>query len=346
MSDSPYQPPERAPIGLWLLGAAFGVLAVAFGPETLIALGPMRRSLTADNELTRETALATVRLGRAALAIGAVGIAVLIGFWRPIAKSRWVAAMCREEPSADTSRDGPLFNLSFRVSVGAFVATLAYVVLAPVLLSEASRAAVAREDGILEQATAVLFLVSSVMSMIVAWRLFPERRSSDPSTLRRVVWHVLLGLFFFLCFGEEISWGQRILGFETPESIKGINVQEETNLHNMMGYFADHLFILGMFIYGALLPFLASRYEFWRRSLYWVGLPLASLGLAIGFALASGIHDWSLYAVLPSGAGIRAAELREPLTALCCALLMVECVGRSPQARGLPGGAAASSTRP
>jgi hypothetical protein len=81
-----------------------------------------------------------------------------------------------------------------------------------------------------------------------------------------------------------------------------------------------------MFVYGSVLPFLGSRYEFWRRSLYWVGLPLASLGLAIGFALASGIHDWTLYAVLPRDAGVRAAELRELHTGLCCALLMVECL--------------------
>jgi len=320
--------PDRAPVALWIFAVALGVLAIVISPATLIALGPMRESLTADNELTRQTALTTVRLGRALVSLGAVGIVALILSWGRFAKSRWVAEICRQAPPAEASNDGPVFNRSFRISVGTFAASLAYIALAPALLSDQQRTLLGREDGILEQTTALLFLGSSILSMRVAFRLFQERTPTSPSTLRRVIWHVLIGLFFFLCFGEEISWGQRILGFETPESMKQLNVQEEANLHNMMGYFADHLFILGMFVYGSVLPFVASRYEFWKRSLSWIGLPLASLGLAVGFALSSGIHDWTLYAVLPRGAGVRAAELREFLTALCCALLMFECRAR------------------
>jgi hypothetical protein len=333
MLASAYRPPTRASTSLWLLAAVLGLLAIFLSPETLIALGPMRMSLTADNELTRETALATVGLARGALALGAISIALLIASWQPVANSRWVAALCRYSPVPEASDDGPILNGSFRISVAAFTAVLLYVATAPILLSDTWRAAIAREDGVLEQASALLFLASSSLSLIVAWKLFGERRPSDPSAPRRVAWHVLIGLFFFLCFGEEISWGQRIFGFEAPEQWREINVQEETNLHNMMGYLADHVFILGMFVYGAVLPLLAKRYDFWRRSLYWVGLPLASLGLAVGFALASGIHEWTLYAVLPREAGVRAAELREVLTALCCGLLTVECLQRLPRAR-------------
>ena len=32
--------------------------------------------------------------------------------------------------------------------------------------------------------------------------------------------------------GEEISWGQRIFGFETPDAIAEGNIQGETNIHN------------------------------------------------------------------------------------------------------------------
>lgn len=326
--DSTYRLPDRAPIGLWIVAIVLGVLAIVLNPETLVALGPMRKSLTANDELTRETALATVRLGRALLALGSVGVLAIIAMWRPIARSRWVATVCLHAPPTGASDGGSIYNRSFLISVGGFAVSAVYVVLAPTLLSQAQRHAVGREDGILEQATALLFLAASVMSIIVAWSLFRKPRLPDPTNLRRAVWHLLIGLFFFLCFGEEISWGQRILGFETPEGIKKINVQDEMNLHNLMGYFADHLFVLGMLVYGSVLPFLSRRYDFWRRSLYWVGLPLASLGLAVGFALASGVHDWTLYAVFPRNAGVRAAELREFLTALCCSLLMLESLGR------------------
>jgi len=46
-----------------------------------------------------------------------------------------------------------------------------------------------------------------------------------------------LAIVCFLLLMEEISWGQRILGFETPDEIGQINAQQETNLHNMfVGY--------------------------------------------------------------------------------------------------------------
>lgn len=35
------------------------------------------------------------------------------------------------------------------------------------------------------------------------------------------------------CAGEEISWGQRILGFETPDALREVNRQDEFTLHNV-----------------------------------------------------------------------------------------------------------------
>lgn len=49
---------------------------------------------------------------------------------------------------------------------------------------------------------------------------------------RRVAYACLAFLLFVAC-GEELSWGQHFLGFETPESIKEINAQDEVNLHNL-----------------------------------------------------------------------------------------------------------------
>jgi hypothetical protein len=48
---------------------------------------------------------------------------------------------------------------------------------------------------------------------------------------------VLLIMFAFvwLVFGfEEISWGQRVIGWETPEGLEALNYQDETNLHNVL----------------------------------------------------------------------------------------------------------------
>ncbi len=68
------------------------------------------------------------------------------------------------------------------------------------------------------------------------------------TTMRERIVPVLFAVGFFMLFGEEISWGQRLLGFETPEAFKEINVQDEFNLHNLAGYAADHIFIASVFL--------------------------------------------------------------------------------------------------
>ena len=62
-----------------------------------------------------------------------------------------------------------------------------------------------------------------------------------------------LTLGLFLIAGEEISWGQRILGFGTPSSLQ--NAQDEATLHNIRGlhqYFVHGVAIIGL--YGAVAP--------------------------------------------------------------------------------------------
>jgi hypothetical protein len=44
----------------------------------------------------------------------------------------------------------------------------------------------------------------------------------------------ILGLLLFIAAGEEISWGQRILGIKSSEYFLKNNAQGETNLHNLV----------------------------------------------------------------------------------------------------------------
>ncbi len=46
-----------------------------------------------------------------------------------------------------------------------------------------------------------------------------------------------LGLIYF--FGEEISWGQHIFKWESPDIFLKQNIQEETNLHNISNLFNE-----------------------------------------------------------------------------------------------------------
>jgi hypothetical protein len=80
-----------------------------------------------------------------------------------------------------------------------------------------------------------------------------------------------LALFFLVCAGEEISWGQRILGFGTPEGMQEVNEQQEFNLHNLRIEHIHPYDIVSvmMAIFGILLPLatLAPRAggDAWRR---------------------------------------------------------------------------------
>jgi hypothetical protein len=66
---------------------------------------------------------------------------------------------------------------------------------------------------------------------------------------------LLLAIAFFVGFGEEISWGQRIFHFNTPEKLLAINQQEEFNFHNIMTWEINFIFKVFTLAYGILLPF-------------------------------------------------------------------------------------------
>jgi hypothetical protein len=64
----------------------------------------------------------------------------------------------------------------------------------------------------------------------------------------------------FLIIGEELSWGQRLFGWETPEALKAVNRQRETNIHSLEGMvdtFRSLYLVIGA--YGTILPVLFFR---------------------------------------------------------------------------------------
>jgi hypothetical protein len=65
----------------------------------------------------------------------------------------------------------------------------------------------------------------------------------------------LLGCFYF--GGEEASWGQHWLGWNTPDGLRGLNDQDETNIHNISSWFDQKprlLLELGVLTGGILYP--------------------------------------------------------------------------------------------
>lgn len=106
-----------------------------------------------------------------------------------------------------------------------------------------------REDGVFEYLSALAFFVGGVVLLKAAYSMFKTiklQARPEVKSMLVLVYCLAFGSGMLLIAGEEISWGQRIIGFETPAAIADVNSQEETTLHN-------HEDILPFVYYGYLL---------------------------------------------------------------------------------------------
>lgn len=110
-----------------------------------------------------------------------------------------------------------------------------------------------REDAVLEWAQVLAYLCAGAIGVLTIRRLWLVGDAAPALVL------ACLSLFALLAVGEELSWGQRLLDFETPD-IAGANRQDELNLHNdarVEAWTRRGLFLAGL--YGAIAPLVVRR---------------------------------------------------------------------------------------
>lgn len=153
---------------------------------------------------------------------------------------------------------------------------------------------IAAEDGIIETASALCWAVATSVF------LYCGVMASGRSRVGCLIWAVVC----IVCLGEEISWGQRVFGFATPEMLAA-NVQDEANLHNLPMFTprmvkgptdmitSQGAFYLAFFAYFLVLPTIGfglwskKRGWVWRfAGLRWSMLFAIWLPLLFSFALA------------------------------------------------------------
>jgi hypothetical protein len=83
------------------------------------------------------------------------------------------------------------------------------------------------EDGPVENSQALAYLISTVISLVIAYYRLVDGRK-----------FVAFGFFLFamiwlFIFAEEISWGQRILNMKSPAFFVAHNYQGEVTIHNL-----------------------------------------------------------------------------------------------------------------
>lgn len=142
------------------------------------------------------------------------------------------------------------------------------------------------EDGIFESLTPLLMLISIGLVGVSIPKL---RRDTEFASYRNLVTviYVFLMIIFFLNAMEEISWGQRIFNWETPQSFEG-NIQNETNLHNYFNQY--YLLFYRSLVVFPLIIILSIWLEISRRYLVINRLVLphpSLLGLGMLIAIVS-----------------------------------------------------------
>ncbi len=141
-----------------------------------------------------------------------------------------------------------------------------------------------REGGVYESGSALASLVASILFFRSA-----IRASSRPARF----WFALFALGCFVLAGEEISWGQHLIGFKPPDFIAEANYQGEFNVHNLSTFQSENnlvssLLFRGLMLYLIVFPIAASVFPTLDRLLHRISIPLPGLAIALAALLVKG----------------------------------------------------------
>ena len=155
-----------------------------------------------------------------------------------------------------------------------------------------------KEDGFFEWLTALCYFISFLLLVLI----YKKNKN---------IFILFLGIVMFFGAGEELSWGQRIFGFATPEAVNQVNVQHEFNLHNTVLFDSRHLdmklktgieklfemnFLLKLFFacFGILLPICIYHVKIISNFIYKFKVPVPPISLGLFFSISWFLMKFSL----------------------------------------------------
>ena len=126
-------------------------------------------------------------------------------------------------------------------------------------------------------------------------------------------WVSIAALSSLYVAGEEVSWGQHIFDWGTPEFWSGVNDQNETNLHNTSSWLDQKprlVLLIGTIVGGLIIPALAKWKPQALPKKFLIIYPPAILSVTAAFALLIKIMD-KIQDGLDQNLLTRAAEIEE-----------------------------------
>ena len=185
-------------------------------------------------------------------------------------------------------------HLKLYVFIAGFFLFLTYA--SSLIINKETINSLSREDGLIENLTAMFFFLTSIFFFVI---YFYKKQL------------IFLALFcvFFIGGGEEISWGQRLLDFNTPKLIAENNIQGEFTFHNLNFFSAQNsknefetvflkfisinfLYKLFWFIYCILLPVILPNSDSVRKIVHKINLPVPPFSIGIFFLI-----NWLIFKI-------------------------------------------------
>lgn len=189
-----------------------------------------------------------------------------------------------------------------------------------------------KESGAVENITALVLAVAFLFTLSTLFRFRAKTASSIQTSNVSIphrgftfVWLLIysLGCIYFL--GEEISWGQHLFDWSTPDTWLDINDQQETNLHNTSALFDQVprlLLTIGIVIGGLFYPFFVRKRVATNdssASIITLIMPSFQCAIAASTVLFISVHD-KIYDALgidmPAFLQINDGEVKESLIAM------------------------------
>jgi hypothetical protein len=117
------------------------------------------------------------------------------------------------------------------------------------------------EDSLFEWTSVLLLFTGSGFLAVSALRnTFAAGRWSRAGGIA-----IFLAFIMFVIGMEEVSWLQRVFDWRTPEWIREVNVQRETNFHNIITSEAENSYYAGAFLLMVVFPFVSHGSSVWNQ---------------------------------------------------------------------------------
>ena len=197
------------------------------------------------------------------------------------------------------------YELGLGIVIVSFVVIVGFYIIFLSLTDVKSYSSLIKEDGLIEYASTVFWLLAA---MVLLADIVTKIKRKTTHFFYYLSYTTLMVLFI-ICAGEEISWGQRLIGISTPEFLTKVNVQNEMTLHNIgsISIFSN-AFFLATLVFFLCIPILAGRYVQLNKYLYFYSFPISnrfviyvflmslSIWIIIGIRFGTlGFHPFSFY---------------------------------------------------